>query len=87
MARVSSKGQITIPAGVRDSAGIGPGQDVTFTALGNGKIIVRRKSGTLADLRGIVKTKRRVPTDELRVGGGSVKPRCERGGSKTRAGE
>ena len=56
--KVSSKGQVTIPASVRNSVGIRSGQDVTFTPLGNGKIIVRTKSGTLADVRGIVKTKR-----------------------------
>jgi AbrB family looped-hinge helix DNA binding protein len=74
MAKISSKGQVTIPASVRNSVGIQSGQDVTFTPLGNGKIIVRAKSGTLADMRGIVKTKRRVPTDKMRVGSFLPKP-------------
>ena len=82
MSKVSSKGQVTIPASVRNSVGIRSGQDVTFTPLGNGKIIVRIKSGTLADVRGIVKTKRSVPTGKMRVG--TVLTKSARGSTNTK---
>lgn len=49
---VTSRNQVTIPAEVRLAVGIGPGTGLSFTTMPDGRIIVRKKSGTLADLRG-----------------------------------
>jgi antitoxin PrlF len=52
--KVTSKGQITLPAKVRRRLGVRPGDRIEFieTDTGNVEIVARRK--TLADLRGIV---------------------------------
>lgn len=41
---VNAKGQITIPKKVRDAAGIGPGDRVTFRVLAPGRILLRKVS-------------------------------------------
>ena len=42
-ARVTSKGQVTIPKSVRERAGIGPGTEVEFDDRG-GEIVMRRST-------------------------------------------
>lgn len=42
--RITSKGQVTIPKAVRDTAGLYPGTDVEFV-IEDGKVIVRRSEG------------------------------------------
>ncbi len=41
-AKLTSKGQITIPAGVRVSMGLRPGERVAFLDGENGEFVVRR---------------------------------------------
>ena len=65
---VSQMGQVVIPANVRKSAGIRAGSDVVFTPLADGRVVMRVKSGTLADLRGVVKTKRHATDAQIRNG-------------------
>jgi AbrB family looped-hinge helix DNA binding protein len=74
---VSGRGQVTIPADVRNAAGIMPGSVVVFSRLPDGRIILRVKSGTLADLKGIVKTDRHATDAQIRDlrEGTLVKPR------------
>lgn len=65
-AKVTSKGQITLPADLRAELGINPGDRVEFERNANGRIEVVPKRKTLADLRGILKTDIRLSDDELR---------------------
>jgi len=57
--RVTSKGQVTIPKGVRDYLGITPGTAVTFDVAGDGRVTLARAHGAsrppsrLSKLRGI----------------------------------
>ncbi|MFN0193317.1 MAG: AbrB/MazE/SpoVT family DNA-binding domain-containing protein [Aestuariivirga sp.] len=41
MARVTSKGQVTIPKEVRDKLGIGPGSNIGFEEQGGHVVLVR----------------------------------------------
>ena len=50
-AKVTSKGQITIPADVRAAMGLKPGERVVFWGGENGEFIVRRV-GSILDLEG-----------------------------------
>ena len=54
--KVSSKGQVTIPADVRLTAGIKPGTDVVFTTLSDGRIVLRAKTASAVDLKRIAKS-------------------------------
>ncbi|MCC6984715.1 MAG: AbrB/MazE/SpoVT family DNA-binding domain-containing protein [Bauldia sp.] len=61
-AKVTSKGQITLPADLRESLGVKPGDRVVFTKDEAGKVHLSAQRGTLADLFGIVKIKGPRPT-------------------------
>lgn len=66
-AKVTSKGQVTIPKEVREALGIGEGDQVVFRVEEHRAIIARTPD--LLDLGGTVKVpahKRRVPWDEVR---------------------
>ncbi len=64
-AKVTSKGQITLPAKLRERLGIKPGDRVSFEEDGkNGVRMVTRKV-TAADLKGILKTNIRLTDEEL----------------------
>ncbi len=54
-ATISSKGQVTIPASVRERLSLKPGDRVTFTVLANGTTIMRRKNRSISELAGSVK--------------------------------
>ncbi len=61
-AKITSKGQITLPSRVRQRLNVGPGDSVMFIEDNDGKIIVRSKSGTLGDMRGMLRRKGTSPT-------------------------
>ena len=61
-AKITSKGQITLPARVRQRLNVRPGDSVMFSEGSDGKIIVRSKAGTLADMRGMLRRKGAAPT-------------------------
>lgn len=63
-AKVTSKGQITLPAEMRKSLNLHAGDKVTFSRDTQGRYYVEAKTGTLADLRDFVKT-RKIEADEL----------------------
>ena len=63
-AKVTSKGQITIPAEIRKSFNISPGDEVMFCDLGNGRVAFRPRTGSVRDLEGIVPKLDYVPTLE-----------------------
>lgn len=56
-ASVTSKGQITIPIEIRKKLGAKPGIRVQFIENANGDIVLKAKTGSLEDLKGIVKWK------------------------------
>lgn len=66
MVKVSNRGQVVIPAAIRSAVGITGGTNVVFTSLPDGRVLMRAKSGTLADLKGIVKTNRHATDAEIR---------------------
>jgi AbrB family looped-hinge helix DNA binding protein len=53
-AKVTSKGQVTLPLKLRDRLGIEPGDRVVFVEQADGTFALRVRSGTLADLRGLL---------------------------------
>jgi AbrB family looped-hinge helix DNA binding protein len=60
-AKVTSKGQITLPVEVRTRLNVGPGDKVVFVEGSDGRIVVRSRAGTLADMRGMVRDKVKIP--------------------------
>jgi antitoxin PrlF len=60
-AKITSKGQITLPSRVRQRLNVGPGDSVMFIEDNDGKIVVRSKSGTLSDMRGMLHRKGKSP--------------------------
>ena len=67
-ARLSSKGQITIPKSVREALGLTEGDQVLFRVLNGGRAIVARTPGLL-ELGGSVSVppkKRGLPWEEVR---------------------
>ena len=56
-AKVTSKGQITLPSRVRDRLKVGPGDRIVFVEGNDGKITVRSRSGTLGDMKGMLRSK------------------------------
>ncbi len=63
-AKITSKGQITLPSRVRERLNVGPGDSVMFIEGKDGKILVRSKSGTLGDMRGMLRGKAKSPTPD-----------------------
>jgi AbrB family looped-hinge helix DNA binding protein len=59
-AKLTSKGQITLPIEIRDRLNVGPGDSVVFVE-DHGKIVVRSRTGTLEDMRGMLRGKITVP--------------------------
>jgi len=53
-ATLTSKGQITIPANVRDEAGLTAGDRITFVREAKGRYVIVLKSGSIKSLKGIV---------------------------------
>ena len=69
-ATVTSKGQVTIPADIRKALGLGVGERVVFTRLDDGTAVMRAKTRSIMDLRGLLKPERRrkVAIDEMVIG-------------------
>ena len=63
-AKVTSKGQVTLPVELRDRMGIEPGDHVVFVEQADGTFALRVRSGTLASLRGILRGKAETPSGE-----------------------
>lgn len=51
-ATLTSKGQTTIPKDIRDALGLKPADELNFTLLADGTVIMRTKTRSLADLAG-----------------------------------
>jgi AbrB family looped-hinge helix DNA binding protein len=71
-ATVTSKGQVTIPAEIRKALGLTAGERVVFTQLDDGTTVMRAKTRSVLELKGLLKTlrqgKRRVAIDDMRIG-------------------
>lgn len=66
-AAVTSKGQITIPADVRKAMGLKAQDRVVFTVLHDGTTVMRAKTKSIKDMKGMLKHKgKRVPVSEMR---------------------
>ena len=63
--KLTSKGQTTIPKDIRDQVGLQSGDRMHFSVLSNGTIVIRVKNKSIADLRGALKTRRRVSAESL----------------------
>jgi len=54
-AKVTSKGQITLPAALRKALHLRAGDDVTFVRDRQGRYLVEARSPSLQDLKGFIK--------------------------------
>ena len=66
-ATLTSKGQTTIPKGIRDSLGMKSGDRIMFTLMPDGTVLMRLKNKSVMSLAGSLrrKGKRAVPVDRL----------------------
>jgi len=72
-ATVTSKGQITIPADVRQALSLNAGERVVFTQLDDGTIIMRAKTRSIHELKGMLKPSRgsrKVSIEDMSIGHG-----------------
>jgi antitoxin PrlF len=60
-ATLTSKGQTTIPKGIRDSLGLQPGDRMTFTLMPDRTVVMRVKTRSVMDLAGLLRKKGRKP--------------------------
>jgi antitoxin PrlF len=71
-ATITSKGQVTIPADIRKSMRLTEGERVVFTVLDDGTTVIRAKSRSLVELKGMLKNvrgrKNRIPIAEMNIG-------------------
>ena len=55
VATVTSKGQITVPVRIREKLGLRPGSKIVFDEQPNGDFVVRKKTGDIRELKGLLK--------------------------------
>jgi len=70
-ATVTSKGQITIPADIRKWLDLSAGQRVVFTRLDDGTIVMRAKTRSILELKGMLKPMPRrgkIEIDDMNIG-------------------
>ena len=69
-ATLTSKGQITIPADIRKLMSISPQDRVTFTPMPDGTVVMRAKTKSIKDLKGMLKPPRGVSVSisDMRLG-------------------
>ena len=68
-ATLTSKGQTTIPKEIRDCLGLQPQDQLNFTLLSDGTVIMRVKNKSVLDLAGIVNYKGpTIPIEKMRLG-------------------
>ena len=64
---ITAKGQTTVPKDVRDVLGAKPGTRLVWHVLPGGRLIVRAKTGSILEARGMLKSphKRPVSIDDM----------------------
>jgi AbrB family looped-hinge helix DNA binding protein len=71
-ATITSKGQVTIPADIRRALGLAAGERVVFTRLDDGTTIMRAKTRSVVDLKGMLKesraSKAKVKLEDMAIG-------------------
>jgi antitoxin PrlF len=69
-ANLTSKGQITIPAHIRRALGLTTRDRVTFTLMPDGTVVLRAKTKSIRELRGMLKPApgTTVSTEKLSMG-------------------
>ena len=65
ISKITTKGQTTLPAEVREGLGVGPGDRVEYTKQADGTFSVRKARHGLEALRGIIKVNRSYTNDEI----------------------
>ena len=55
-AKLTSKGQITVPKAVREALGVHPGDRIAFRLFDDGTVVIEADTVDLTELRGILKT-------------------------------
>ena len=67
-ATVTSKGQITIPADIRQAMGLKTKDRVVFTIMPDGTTVMRAKTKSIKELKGILRnpTKKKVSVPSMR---------------------
>src|SRR5580658_5182199 len=63
-ATMTSKGQITVPAKVREALGLDVGDKIDFIELEKGKYAIRARTASIRDLEGCIPKLDHVPTIE-----------------------
>jgi AbrB family looped-hinge helix DNA binding protein len=71
-ATLTSKGQITIPVDIRKSMSIGPKDRLTFTPMPDGTVVMRAKTKSIRDLKGMLKPPQGVVVDISDMGMGGA---------------
>lgn len=64
-AKITSKGQTTIPAEVRAELGVGPGDRVEYVKQPDGQFVVRKARHGLEGIMGLIKVDRPISNDEI----------------------
>ncbi len=70
-ATMTSKGQVTIPAEIRKAMSLTAGERVVFTQLDDGTTVMRAKTRSILQLKGLLKAatrKRKVSVDDMNIG-------------------
>lgn len=65
---ITAKGQTTVPADIRQTIGSVPGTRLVWHILSDGRVFVRFKNKTAADVKGMVKApkEKRLSVEEMR---------------------
>lgn len=65
---ITAKGQTTVPADIRQCIGAAPGTRLVWHVLADGRLFVRVKNKTAADVKGMVKAPKgkRLAVEEMR---------------------
>ncbi|MEO7853487.1 MAG: type II toxin-antitoxin system PrlF family antitoxin [Rubrivivax sp.] len=58
---ITAKGQTTVPRQVREQIGAGPGTRLVWHVMPDGSLIVRAKTHSIVDLKGMLKSPKKRP--------------------------
>lgn len=64
-ATMTSKGQVTIPAAIRNTLKVGPGDQIQFLEVAPGRFEMLVACNDVKSLKGMVKSRRHVSTEEM----------------------